>query len=79
MGGLRVEPEARRGAEIARQPQGSIGADLTPAAHNIVDPVRRHLDLPRELVAAEAERLHELLEKNLSGRRPDAHDLTLLQ
>jgi hypothetical protein len=76
---LRVQPKASGRAEVAGQPQGRIGADLTAVAHDVVDAVRRHLEVPRQLAAAQGQRLHEFLEQDLAGRCLDAHGAVLRQ
>ena len=65
--GLRVQPEARTGVEIASQPQGGIGSDAPPPVNDLRNPGHRNVQVERQPVHAEAERLHEIFAQNLTG------------
>jgi hypothetical protein len=48
--GLEIQPESITRAEIPREPQGAIRADGPGAMHDLVDPSRRHTDIPGQSV-----------------------------
>ena len=55
--GLQIQPEPVTRAEIPREPQGAIRADGPGAMHDLVDPSRRHTDIPGQPVLRQAQRL----------------------
>src|SRR5438094_1147607 len=57
---LQVQPELRRGPEVAREAQRRIGGDAAQAAHDLVDAARRHLDVDRQAVLRYAEAVEEI-------------------
>src|SRR3989338_8542988 len=79
---LQVEPELGIGVEVARQAQGSIGANATALVHNFTNPGGGNTKFQRQLVDGEAERLHEILPENFAGvdRRQErlSHDALFL-
>ena len=64
---LQVEPEPRRDAEVARQPEGRIAADAAAATHDLGDAVRRHAQDVPQLGRAQVKRRHEVLLEDLAG------------
>src|SRR5712691_8638642 len=58
---LKIQPELRVGVEVSRQPQGSLRGDAAPFVHNFTDACSRDMQLERQLVDGEAERLHKIL------------------
>ncbi len=48
--GLQIQPEPSTRAEIPRKTQSSIRADCPSAMHDLVDPSRRHTDIPGQPV-----------------------------
>jgi hypothetical protein len=65
---LQVEPELGCGAEVNAQTQGGIRGDIATAVDDVADPSHRHVDVPRQLILADVQRLHELLLENLAWR-----------
>ena len=57
---LQVQPEFRGHVEILAKAQSRIRSDGAPAVDDVIDPRRRHIQIPRELVLAEGERVEEL-------------------
>lgn len=68
-GKLPFQPEIRAGAERLRQPQGRRGSDATLAVYELVHPDVGNPDPLRKLDLGHAQRLQELLEQHLPGRR----------
>jgi hypothetical protein len=64
---MEAEPEALRTAKYRPRPQIRIRGDRSCAAHDLVDPSRRHTDRAREAILRQAHRLDELQQQNLSG------------
>jgi hypothetical protein len=58
--GLQIQPEPITRAEIPREPQGAIRADGSRAMHDLVDPSRRHTDIPGQPVLGQAQRLEKI-------------------
>ncbi len=65
--GLQVEPELGGGAESTRQAQGGIGCDTAPALNDGIDAVWGNPQGTRQGVLADAQRLEELFQQNLTG------------
>src|SRR5438309_10271279 len=61
---LQAHPVARRIAEVVRETQRGVGRDAALAENDLVDAPRRHADIARQRVLAQAARLQELLEEN---------------
>src|SRR5438067_8319471 len=57
---LQVQPELRRGPEVAREAQRRVGGDAAQAAYDLVDAARRHLDVDRQAVLRYAEAVEEI-------------------
>jgi hypothetical protein len=57
---LQIEPKPITRAKIARQPQGTICADGPGAMHDLIDPSRRHTDIPSQSVLGQAQRLEKI-------------------
>src|SRR5438874_957703 len=64
---LQVEPELRRGPEVAREAQRRVRRDAAQAAHDLVDPPRRHLGVDREAVLRDAEAVEEIALQYFTG------------
>src|SRR5947207_11591975 len=67
---LQVEPELRRRSEVAGEAQRRVGGDAAQAAHDLVDPPRRHLDVHREPVLRHAEAVEEVAFQYFARMRP---------
>ena len=63
---LQIEPELGIGVEVARQAQGCVGGDAAALMHNFADAGRRHVQVERQPVDREGERLHEILAQDLA-------------
>lgn len=63
---LQVQPELRGRPEIRAQPECRIRRDGPAAPDDIVDPHRRHPQLPRQAVSGQAERLQEVVLEHVS-------------
>ena len=74
---LKVQPEFRRGAEIARQPQGGVGGDPAPFVDDFPDAGRRHAQSQGQRMGREIERDEELFAQNLAGVGLDPHGALL--
>src|SRR5436309_11403038 len=61
---LQAHPVARRIAEVVRETQRGVGRDAALAENDLVNAPRRHADIARQRVLAQAARLQELLEEN---------------
>ena len=57
---LQIQPEPITRAEIPREPQGAIRADGPGAMHDLVDPSRRHTDIPGQSVLGQTQRLEKI-------------------
>jgi hypothetical protein len=57
---LQIEPKPITRAKIPRQPQGTICADGPGAMHDLIDPSRRHTDIPSQSVLGQAQRLEKI-------------------
>jgi hypothetical protein len=64
---LEVQPKLWCGSKEARQAQSRVGCDGSLAVHNFRNAGHGDMQLDRELVHAQPERVHELLEKNFTG------------
>src|SRR6266513_1020557 len=64
---LQAHPVARRIAKVLRETQRCVGRDTALAQNDLVDATRRHADIARQRVLAQAARLQELLEENDAG------------
>jgi hypothetical protein len=62
---LPIHPELHRGPEKAGEPQGGLGRDPAPFAHDLVDPCGSDADRAREGVAREAQWQREVLAQDL--------------
>jgi hypothetical protein len=58
--GLQIQPEPITRAEIPREPQSTIRADGSSAMHDLIDPSRRHTDIPGQPVLGQAQRLEKI-------------------
>ena len=80
---LQVDPDIRRGAEIATKAQGRIGGDAALLVGDIVHACWRHTDRTGERVAGQLQRKHEFLAQNLArvNRRQEfgGHDFGCLR
>ncbi len=65
--GLEIQPEPITRAEIPREPQGTIRADGPGAMHDLVNPTRRHTDIPSQPVLGQAERLEKIRREDFAG------------
>lgn len=65
--GLEVHPELAGVAEIVRQAERRVGGDASPAQDDLVDAPRRHAEIHRDPVLADAERGEELLREDFAG------------
>jgi hypothetical protein len=65
---LQIEPELRRNSKVLLEPQGRVSGEAAPAMDQLTDARHRHVKVPRELVLAEAEWLHELEAEDLPWR-----------
>jgi hypothetical protein len=65
--GLEIQPEPIARAEIPRQTQGAIRADGPGAVHDLVDPSRRHTDIPSQPVLGQAQRLEKIRREDFAG------------
>jgi len=65
--GLQVEPEAGARAEVAGKAQGGVRGDPALAVDDLVDPAGREADRDCQPVLTHAERLEELLKRDLAG------------
>ena len=63
---LETEPGFRRNAEICSEAQRRIGGDGTNAVYDCADAVGGNVQIARQLVDAEAKRLHKVFEENFS-------------
>src|SRR3989441_8278392 len=61
---LQAHPVARRIAKVLRETQRCVRRDTALAENDLVDATRRHADIARQRVLAQAARLQELLEEN---------------
>src|SRR5436853_6207492 len=61
---LQAHPVARGVAEVLRETQRRVRRDAALAENDLVDAPRRHADIARQRVLAQAARLQELLEEN---------------
>ena len=52
---LKVQPEFRRRAEIARQPQGGVGGDPAPFVDDFPDAGRRHAQSQGQSIASKSQ------------------------
>src|SRR5438067_4041734 len=66
---LQVQPELRRGSEVAREAQRRVGRDAAQAAHDLVDAPRWHLDVDRQAVLRYAEAVEEIAPQDLTGMK----------
>lgn len=75
--GLEVHPELAGVAEIVRQPKRGVGGDASPAQDDLVDAARRHAEIHRNPVLADAEGGEELLREDFAGvdGREHCHDV----
>lgn len=76
---LQVEPEARRGVEIARQAHGRVGGDPPLAVQNRGDAVGGHMQLERQRIGAHLIGDEVLLAQDLSRMGGDAGHVWLPQ
>jgi hypothetical protein len=58
--GLQIEPKSITGAKIPREPQGTICANGPGTMHDLIDPSRRHTDIPGQSVLGQAQRLEKI-------------------
>ena len=65
--GLQIQPEPITRAEITREPQSTIRADGPGAMHDLVDPPRRHADIPGQSVLGQAKRLEKIRREDFAG------------
>jgi hypothetical protein len=65
--GLQIQPKPITRAKIPRQPQGTICADGPGAMHDLVDPSRRHTDIPGQPVLGQAQRLEKIRREHFAG------------
>ena len=65
--GLQVQPDRGRYAEVLAQAQRRIGGYGSLAVDYRADTIGWNIGVARKRIDAEAERPHEILEKNLSG------------
>ena len=63
---LEPQPGLGRCVKVEPQPQRRVGRDGALPVNNTVNPGRRHIDISREPVHADPERLHEILEQDLA-------------
>lgn len=61
---LQTQPETLRCPEVAREAQGRVGRDGALAEDDLVDPARRHLDIPRQPVLADSKRQEKLFKRD---------------
>ncbi|CAA7620526.1 hypothetical protein MTBUT4_360034 [Magnetospirillum sp. UT-4] len=66
VGQLHFQPEPFRGAEIARQPQRRVGADLAVAGDQGGNPLHRHVEVAGQPLDIDAAGLQELLAQHLA-------------
>lgn len=78
VGGLQVQPELRRGPEIAGETECGVGGHCPGLAFadDGADSGRRHPQRHGQPVGAEPERLHELLAQHLAWMRAEPADRT---
>ena len=62
---LQSEPELRRHLEVTGKAESRVRRESALTQHDLVDAPRRHTDVTREPILAEAHRAEELLEQNL--------------
>lgn len=65
--GLQPEPGFRRDIEIDAQAERGVGGDGTSAVDDPVNSIRRHVEIPRQAIDADAQRAHEVFEENFAG------------
>jgi len=66
---LQIQPEFWRSPEISSQSDCCIGGNVTTAAHDLRNSIRRHLERSRQCAFAHSKRFQELFQKNFSGVR----------
>lgn len=64
--GLQIQPESLSRAEVPREPQCAIRTNGPGAVHDLIDPSRRHTDIPRQPVLRQAQRLEEIRGENFA-------------
>ena len=65
--GLQPQPGFRRNAEVSSEPQSGIGRDGAKSVHDRADSIRRDIQIASQLINAESERFHEILQKDFAG------------
>src|SRR5262245_13496300 len=64
--GLQIEPKFGGRSKVDRESRGGVRSNATTAAHDVVDPSRRHVDRPRQPVLTHVQRLEELLQQDFT-------------
>lgn len=67
VGGLEIQPEPVGGPKEPRQAERGVGGDGTLRQDDLVHPPWRDVEILREAVLGQPERLEEVLEEDLSG------------
>jgi hypothetical protein len=62
------EPDLRGDPEVLPETKRRVRREGALAVHDLADPVRRNADVPGESGDGDAERTHELLSEDLTGR-----------
>src|SRR4029079_9791322 len=66
---LQIQPEFWRSSEISSQSDGCVGGNVTTAAHDLRNSIRRHLECSRQCALTHSKRFQELFQKNFSRVR----------
>jgi hypothetical protein len=64
---LKVKPELRIGFEVSRETQSGLSGNSAPLVDDFTDAGSWHVQLERQFVHGETQRLHKILAENLSG------------
>jgi hypothetical protein len=64
---LKIEPEALAGAEVPGETKSRVGRDAALPQNDLVDASGGHVNIPREAVLRETERLKKLGLQDLAG------------
>src|SRR5215468_4747224 len=63
---LKILPQLCRRTEISRQAQRHLGSDRSPPPHDLIDCRSRHTKLLCHPVGAQFQRLHEVVQQNVT-------------
>jgi hypothetical protein len=64
---LQIQPKARAGVEVTREPQRRVGTYSSAAMDDFRDSRHRYVKIKRQPVHAELERFHEICSQNFAG------------